>query len=149
MLSQRKDISRRSFLKSSAAFAAPALIAGTAIGRNGRAAANEQISIGIIGTGKMCSGFHLNTLLSFDDVQIAAVCDVDTTRRELAKKSVESKYGTRTDYKGCEQYNDFRKVIERSDLDAVLIATPDHWHAIRSSRRASLEKMSTARSHLH
>jgi predicted dehydrogenase len=127
---RNNTISRRSFLKQSAAIATPTVIAATSIGRNGRAAASERISIGIIGTGKMCSGFHQNTLLGFDDVQIAAVCDVDTTRRQLAKKKVETKYGDRTDYRGCDEYNDFRKVIARQDIDAVLIATPDFWHAI-------------------
>jgi predicted dehydrogenase len=122
--------SRRSFLKGSVALAAPSIISSTAIGRDGRAAASERLSVGLIGTGKMCSGYHMGTLLGFDDVQITAVCDVDTTRREIAKKRVESKYGGRTDYKGCDAYNHFRKIIERDDIDAVLIAAPDHWHAI-------------------
>lgn len=130
MATRQSAISRRSFLKTSTAIAIPTVIASTAIGRDGRAAAGERISVGIIGTGKMCSGFHQNTLLGFDDVQIAAVCDVDTTRRQLAKKKVEAKYGGRTDYRGCDEYNDFREVIARKDIDAVLIATPDFWHAI-------------------
>ena len=130
MIKSRHQISRRSFLKSSTAIAIPTLIASSAIGRDGRAPASERITVGLIGTGKMCSGYHMNTLLGFDDVQILAVCDVDTTRRHMAKKRVEDKYGERTDYKGCDEYNDFRKVIERKDIDAVLIATPDFWHAI-------------------
>lgn len=113
MATRQSAISRRSFLKTSTAIAIPTVIASTAIGRDGRAAAGERISVGIIGTGKMCSGFHQNTLLGFDDVQIAAVCDVDTTRRQLAKKKVEAKYGGRTDYRGCDEYNDFREVIAR------------------------------------
>jgi len=126
----RPAVSRRTFLKSSTAFAVPSLMAATAIGRDGRAPASERITIGLIGTGKMCSGYHLNSLLGFNDVQIVAVCDPDTTRRQLARKRVAARYGDRTDYKGCAEYNDFRKIIDRPDIDAVLIATPDHWHAI-------------------
>ncbi len=123
-------LSRRSFLKTSAAVAIPTIIASTAIGRDNRAPASERITVGLIGTGKMCDAFHVSTLLGFDDVQILAVCDVDTTRRQIAKKRVDEKYGGRTDYKGCDEYSDFREIIGRKDIDAVVIATPDHWHAI-------------------
>ncbi len=130
MSSDRNNISRRSFLQTSAALTVPTLVASTAIGCDGRAPASERITIGLIGTGKMCDGYHIKSLLGFDDVQIVAVCDVDTKRRQIAKKRIEQEYGSRTDYKGCDQYSDFRKVIQRKDIDAVLIATPDFWHAI-------------------
>ena len=126
----KSELSRRNFLKSSTALAIPSIITSSALGSRGRAPASERITIGLIGTGKMCSGYHLSSLLGFDDVQITAVCDVDTNRRQLAKQQVEKKYGERTEYKGCDEYNDFRKIIERDDIDAVLIATPDFWHAI-------------------
>ena len=130
-MTHSKQTSRRSFLKSSTSLAAPMIIPATALGRApGRSAASERLSVGLIGTGKMCSGYHMNTLLAFDDVQITAVCDVDTTRREIARKRVSEKYGAKTDNMGCDAYNHFRKIIERDDIDAVLIAAPDHWHAI-------------------
>jgi predicted dehydrogenase len=130
MPTRKNEVSRRAFLKRSAAMAAPTLISSTAIGKDGRAPASERITIGLIGTGKMCSGYHMGTLLGFNDVQIVAVCDVDTTRRKMAEKRVAAKYAGKTDYKGIDAYNDFRKIIERKDIDAVLIAAPDHWHAI-------------------
>ncbi len=130
MSNEMTALSRRNFLKTSTAIAIPTLITSAALGSPGRAPASERITVGLIGTGKMCSGYHLNSLLGFEDVQIVAVCDVDTNRRQLAKQRVEQEYGQRTDYRGCDEYNDFRKIIEREDIDAVLIATPDFWHAI-------------------
>src|SRR5262249_11096748 len=64
---------------------------------------------------------------------VVAVCDVDTTRRESAKQTVEKRYAEQQksgQYKGCTTYNDFRELVARKDIDAVVIATPDHWHAI-------------------
>jgi predicted dehydrogenase len=121
--------SRRAFLKTTAA-TVPAIIASTALGKDGRAPAGDRISVGIIGTGKMCHGYHLNSLLKYDDVQIAAICEVDPIRRKSAMEKVASAYASKTAYKGVDEYTDFRQVIARDDIDAVLIATPDHWHAI-------------------
>ena len=82
-----------------------------------------------IGIGKM-NRHHLGFFLGYNDVQVVCVCDVDTTRREHAKKTVEDHYGGGGTYKGCDAQNDSRKVLGRKDVDAVVIATPDHWHAI-------------------
>jgi len=74
----------------------------------------------------------MGNCLGNPEIQVLAVCDVDTTRRELAKEAVEEAYGTAQGarYQGCAAYNDFRELIARKDIDAVMIATPDHWHAI-------------------
>ena len=123
--------SRRRFLQAAAAAALPALSGSPAAARIKRPPPGERITIGMIGCGKMANDFHFPTLLSFPDVQIVAVCDVDTNRRLHGKKRVEDAYSTsRKDYHGCADYTDFRQLLARSDIDAVLIATPEHWHAI-------------------
>ncbi|QDV87218.1 Glucose--fructose oxidoreductase precursor [Stieleria magnilauensis] len=120
---------RRSFLQTTTAVF-PTIIASTAIGKDGRAPAGERISVGVIGTGKMCHGYHLNALLKYADVQFAAICEVDKNRRESAKRKIQATYSGKSDYKIPNEYTDFREIIHRDDIDAVLIATPDHWHAI-------------------
>lgn len=91
---------------------------------------NERLGIGFIGIGKQMGG-HINGFIGKDGTQAVAVCDVDTTRREHGKKMVEDAYAKKKDaaYKGCATHNDFRELLARKDIDAVVIATPDHWHA--------------------
>ncbi len=87
--------------------------------------------MGFIGMGKQNKGL-LNGFISHEMVRVIAVCDVDATRRDAAQRRV-NEYYTENPGRGapdCAAYNDFRKVIARDDIDAVCIATPDHWHAI-------------------
>lgn len=96
-----------------------------------RAPALERLSVAIIGCGKMANDYHIPELLHQGDVQVVAVCEVDEKRRAHAKKRVEDRYSTaKKDFKGCGVFTDFREVLAKSDIDAVCIATPDHWHAI-------------------
>jgi predicted dehydrogenase len=76
------------------------------------------------------------------NTQVVAVCDVDSTRREAAKQRVEEEYAKKAAaaYKGCAVYTDFRELIARKDIDAVCIATPDHWHAINVVMAAKAKK---------
>ncbi len=87
--------------------------------------------MGFVGMGIQNRGL-MSGFLGQSGVQVVAVCDVDTTRRESAKTMVEERYKDKVPegWKGCAAYNDFRELIARNDIDAVCIATPDHWHAI-------------------
>lgn len=119
--------SRRDFLKtaSAAAVAAPYVITSSALGDQDRPAASDRIVMGGIGIGNMGRGDQ-NAFLNRGDVQYVAACDVRRGVREKAKGKVDGKYGN----KDCQAYNDFRELIARDDIDAVHVATPDHWHAI-------------------
>src|SRR3989440_6134414 len=108
-------IDRRTFIKTSATLAAPLIIARSALGDDKKDAASERLRIGFIGVGTMNRG-HLGFFLGQKDVQVLAVCDVDTNRRENAKKTVEQRYGEAIKsgtYKGCAAYNDFRELVGR------------------------------------
>lgn len=124
-------LSRRRFLAASATLTLPALLPGGVWSARGQNAPNERLRFGYIGVGKQ--GRHLlRSFLPHQNVQVVAVNDVDTTRREYHRKLVEDFYSTRTGkpWKGCAAYRDFRELLERDDIDAVVIATPDHWHAL-------------------
>lgn len=121
--------SRRSFLKSTlAAGVAPLFLPGRIWSAETKP--NDRLALGFIGIGKQMGG-HLTGFIAKDETQAVAVCDVDTTRRNNGKRIVEEAYKKKTgaDYKGCDTYNDFRELLARKDIDAVVIATPDHWHA--------------------
>jgi predicted dehydrogenase len=120
---------RRRFLQSSALLLAAPLILPSRVWSQA-SAPSKRVTLGCIGMGKQMKG-HLGGFIGRDDVEVLAVCDVDTTRREAAKKRVDDAYTAKTDktYRGCTAYTDFREVLARKDIDAVVIATPDHWHA--------------------
>jgi predicted dehydrogenase len=132
-MNESTPVSRRRFVGQAAltAAATPWIASARALGRENRRAASDRLTLGFIGVGKQNLG-HLGRYVGNPDVQVVAVCDVDTTRREEARSRVEKKYGDgqKSEYKGCATYNDFRELLARDDIDAVVIATPDHWHAI-------------------
>lgn len=119
---------RRSFIQAAAVAGVPLILP-----RRLWAAATKpsaKIVVGFIGLGVRGTAV-LRTFLPREEVQVVAVCDVDTTRRELARKNVEEHYAENTGQKNpCAAYSDFREVIARKDIDVVCIATPDHWHTI-------------------
>ena len=105
--------------------AVPYVITSSALGQNGVPPASDRIVMGGIGIGNMGNGDQ-DAFLSRPDVQYVAVCDVRAGVREAAKGKVDKRYNN-TD---CQAYNDFRELLSRPDIDAVHVATPDHWHAI-------------------
>jgi predicted dehydrogenase len=123
--------SRRQFLKTSsaAALSAPVLLSTVPIAF-GQKGPNDRITLGFIGTGTQGRGL-LGNFLNQPDTQVVAVCDVDTTRREHNVKTVDEFYSIKgnKDFKGCTGYKHFQELIDRKDIDAVVVATPDHWHA--------------------
>lgn len=128
---QHAPLSRRQFLRRSLATAAVAPYILPTLAR-GQAAPNNRVTLGVIGTGLMGNS-HLDGIVRYPEVQIVAVCDVHRGRREDARQKVEQGYAERTasgDFKGVDAYNEYERVLERDDIDAVLIAAPDHWHAI-------------------
>jgi hypothetical protein len=111
------------------AVALPYYIPASALGRNGAVAPSERIVMGGIGIGGRGS-YDLGAMLNERDVQWVAVCDVLKSKRQAAKDTVDRKYGT----KDCAGYADLRQLLaERTDVDAVLIATGDRWHALAST----------------
>jgi predicted dehydrogenase len=129
---------RRKFLQTSgaaaAAIAAPYFVPATALGF-GRTAPSDRIVLGAIGTGGQGQGI-MNRFMSFDDVQVVAVCDVESKRLAAVKASVDKKYGNQD----CKTYGDFRELVARDDIDMVTVTTPDHWHALCSVAAANSGK---------
>jgi predicted dehydrogenase len=115
-------LSRRSFLKSSLVLStAPLILPPHVLGRGGATAPNSKLVMGTIGCGNQGRG-DTSHFFNMSNIVFTAFCDPDTERREAFKV----KYGAKS---GAQTYNDFRELLGHPDLDAVVIATPDHWHA--------------------
>ena len=130
---------RREFLISTTAAAAAASVAAvipaSALGRQASVAASDKITLGIIGIGPRCT-YDLGSILPFDDVRCVAIADVQASRREAGKKLVDGHYKN----DDCKLYRDFRELLDRKDIDAVLIATGDRWHTAASILAAEAGK---------
>jgi len=128
---KKRKMTRRQFLKLSAVAAGaagfPNIVPASVLGRSGAVAPSDRIVMAGIGFGMMGIP-NMQAFLEKDEVQWVAVCDIDENHLKQARDIVNAKYGG-TDYA---VYRDFRELYERSDLDAVSIAVPDHWHAILS-----------------
>jgi predicted dehydrogenase len=130
---KKQPLTRRQFLQSSAAAAgtvlgAPLFVPGSALGLNGATPANSRITLGCIGIGPR-GEFDLKWMMAEKDVQFVAICDVQKARREAVKQLIDKHHGS----KDCATYRDFRDFLaKRKDVDAVLIATGDRWHAMAS-----------------
>jgi hypothetical protein len=145
-------ITRRNFLKRSllagtgAALVGPAIIPARVLGAG---APSNRIAIGMIGLGRQAMGANLRPFLTSPDTQVVAACDVDSWRLDQAVKAVEDYYAKKNPsgtFKGCRAYRDFRELLARSDIDAVMVSVPDHWHvpisiaAMKAGKDVSCEK---------
>ncbi|VGO17793.1 Glucose--fructose oxidoreductase [Pontiella desulfatans] len=113
---------RRTLLKTSA-------VAGTAFSilpAWGQAAPSKRVNMAMIGVGRQGTNANMGTFLGMDNVRVVAVCDVDRLRMVHAKKKVDERYGDTA----CKIFGDFREALELPGLDAVMVSTTDHWHAI-------------------
>lgn len=143
---------RRRFLGSAlgaftGSLAAPQLVPASALGR-GATAPSDRVTVGIIGSGGRAV-FETRQYPWFDNVEIVAVCDAQESRRVSAKATLEALYTARKPagtYRGIRMYNDFRDLLAQQDIDAVYIATPDHWHvpitiaAMKAGKHCHTEK---------
>ena len=132
-------LSRRRFLAQAAlATTAPLLLPKW----SAAASPSERINIAVIGLGPQGRGL-LGGFLRKPGAQVVAVCDVDANRREDGRKRVDAHYEKQTDrgsFKGCMVFEDYRELLMRKDIDAVVIATPDHWHALIAIAAAQADK---------
>jgi predicted dehydrogenase len=129
-------ISRRQFLATTAAaITAPTFIPASALGRDQRVAPSERIVIGIVGWG-MQGPHNTRMLMAEKNCQVVAACDLDKRPLQQAVDAVNKNYNN----KDCKAYHDYREMFAREDIDAVMIAIPDHWHALVSVEACKQKK---------
>jgi len=139
MQASRKTVSRRRALQAGlsagAAIAVPTIIPSSALGLDGAVPPSERIIVGGIGIGRR-GEYDLGCFLEQSDVTFAAIADVKEGRRQAVKKIADTKYGT----ENCTMHRDFREVLDRKDIDAVLIATGPNWHGLMAMLAAKAGK---------
>ncbi len=150
-MSTRRDFLKGTAMASAGALGFPYIVSSRALGKDGNVAPSNRIVMGAIGVGGQGTGI-MNAHMRQPDVQMVAVCDVETESnryygggthgREPARRAVEKYYAEKAggEYKGCKAYKDFREVLARKDIDAVTVGTPDHWHGLVSVEAAKAGK---------
>jgi len=153
----RTRVSRRRFLAATGAalgagLAVPAVIPAASLGAEGKVAPSERIGVGMIGLGRQSIAHNLPVFARAADAQVVALCDVDRWRLQFSKENpaavaVAKRHRFDLDaMQGCFRTTDFRELLARKDVDAVMITTPDHWHvpialaAIRAGKDVACEK---------
>jgi len=126
-MTKSNELSRRSFIRKTAVAGAagaavPYFVSAKALGRAGNVGANDKIQLGLIGAGGMGRG-NLRNCTKHDDVAVIGICEVWKERRDAAI----------AEHKGVPKpYNDYRELLDQKDIDAVIIASPPHWHALQA-----------------
>lgn len=128
-------MARRELLAGAAVVAVPQFVPASVFGKDGETAPSNKITIGSIGVGGMGTG-NTRTFLGLPDCRVIAVCDAYEDRRKKAKDLVDVQYGD----KGCAMHADWRDVLARKDIDAVMLAPQDHWHALMATAAAKAGK---------
>src|SRR5689334_5147294 len=129
-------LSRRKFLKRAAgatalAAAGPTIIPISALGADDKPAPSNRITMGFIGVGGQ-GKYDMGNLLGHKEIQGVAVCDCDQSERDAARAQLEKRYAEQMKtgtFRGCDVYEHYWELLDRNGIDAVMIATPDHWHA--------------------
>lgn len=121
-----KSFSRRQFLAATAlAVAAPTIITGCATASERRPSASNRITVGVVGCGWQGMS-NMKGFLNHGDCQVVAICDLDKNHLQEGCDTVNARYKNQD----CKAYHDYREMLARKDIDAVMLATPDHWHAL-------------------
>lgn len=134
LFKKTKNMKRRVFLRKTAAattgvFVVPTIIPSYVFGKN---PPSEKINIGQIGCGRIARDHNLPEILKYDNARVIAVCDVDSKRMADGKKLIENYYATKTGnirLVDVKMYEDYREMLLNPEIDAVIISTPDQWHA--------------------
>lgn len=129
-------LSRRRFIAlTSCAIAAPTIIPSSALGLGGQAAPSERITVGVVGWGMQGPG-NTRALLGQKDCQVVASCNIDKNHLKASLDTINGHYKN----SDCKSYHDYREMMARKDIDAVMLAVPDHWHALMSVEAAKNKK---------
>src|SRR5438093_3949679 len=129
-------ISRRRFIATTAtAIAAPTIIPASALGADGRPAPSERITMGVVGWG-MQGPSNTGSFMRESDCQVVATCNIDKKHLEASVNSINGHYKNQD----CKTYHDYREMMARTDIDAVMLAVPDHWHALIATEAARNKK---------
>ncbi|MEO8370916.1 MAG: Gfo/Idh/MocA family oxidoreductase [Candidatus Solibacter sp.] len=135
----RSGSNRRDFLKTAGLLTGPALwpaiVPSTALGGEAAVAPSDRITVACIGTGWQGMN-NVESFLSEPGAQVVAACDIDSNHLETARQTINTKYGNQD----CKAYRYFEEVLERRDIDAVMLAVPDHWHGVLSTAAAAAGK---------
>jgi predicted dehydrogenase len=135
-LNRTPKISRRRFLAATGtALSLPTFIPASALGLDGSTPPSQRITMGMVGCGNMGSG-NTQSFLGLKDCQVVAACDVDKRHLQRLVGVINKKY----DNQDCKSYGDYRELMPRNDIDAVMLAVPDHWHALVAVEAARHKK---------